>query len=198
MNIENKNIILTTLNSRFSHSSLSLRYLFANLKELKDEAKILEFVINSQNQTIVEEILEHKPKIVLISTYIWNATDVAEIVKYIKLISPNTIVALGGPEISHLPHRVDFQMADYFMFGEGEISVYNLCKNILGGIRPKDKIIHAKPVEFDKIALPYDYYTDFDIKNRHIYIESSRGCPFTCEFCLSSIDLSLAFSLLAY
>ncbi len=73
MNIENKNIILTTLNSRFSHSSLSLRYLFANLKELKDEAKILEFVINSQNQTIVEEILEYKPKIVLISTYIWNA-----------------------------------------------------------------------------------------------------------------------------
>ena len=193
MNIENKNIILTTLNSRFSHSSLSLRYLFANLKELKDEAKILEFVINSQNQTIVEEILEYKPKIVLISTYIWNAQDVAEIVKYIKLISPNTIVALGGPEISHLPHRVDFQMADYFMFGEGEISVYNLCKNILGGIRPKDKIIHAKPVEFDKIALPYDYYTDFDIKNRHIYIESSRGCPFTCEFCLSSIDSSMRY-----
>ena len=186
-----KEIILTTLNSRFSHSSLSLRYLFANLKELKDEAKILEFVINSQNQTIVEEILEYKPKIVLISTYIWNAQDVAEIVKYIKLISPNTIVALGGPEISHLPHRVDFEMADYFMFGEGEISVYNLCKNILGGIRPKDKIIHAKPVEFDKIALPYDYYTDFDIKNRHIYIESSRGCPFTCEFCLSSIDSSM-------
>ena len=118
--------------------------MFANLKELKDEAKILEFVINSQNQTIVEEILEYKPKIVLISTYIWNAQDVAEIVKYIKLISPNTIVALGGPEISHLPHRVDFQMADYFMFGEGEISVYNLCKNILGGIRPKDKIIHKK------------------------------------------------------
>ena len=193
MNIENKNIILTTLNSRFSHSSLSLRYLFANLKELKDEAKILEFVINSQNQTIVEEILEYKPKIVLISTYIWNAQDVAEIVKYIKLISPNTIVALGGPEISHLPHRVDFQMADYFMFGEGEISVYNLCKNILGGIRPKDKIIQAKPVEFDKIALPYDYYTDFDIKNRHIYIESSRGCPFTCEFCLSSIDSSMRY-----
>ncbi len=82
--------------------------MFANLKELKDEAKILEFVINSQNQTIVEEILEYKPKIVLISTYIWNAQDVAEIVKYIKLISPNTIVALGGPEISHLPHQSRF------------------------------------------------------------------------------------------
>ena len=191
--IEEKNIILTTLNSRFSHSSLSLRYLFANLKELKNEAKILEFVINSQNQTIAEDILAYKPKIVGISTYIWNATDVAEIVKYIKLISPQTIVALGGPEISHLPHRVDFSMADYFMFGEGEISVYNLCLNILGGIRPKDKIIQAKPVEFDKIALPYDYYTDFDIKNRHIYIESSRGCPFTCEFCLSSIDSSMRY-----
>lgn len=191
--IEEKDIILTTLNSRFSHSSLSLRYLFANLKELKDSAKILEFVINSQNQTIVEEILLYKPKIVGISTYIWNASDVAQIVKYIKLISPNTIVILGGPEISHLPHRVDFESADYFIFGEGEVSLYNLCKNILGGIRPKDKIIQAKPVEFDKIALPYDYYTDFDIKNRHIYIESSRGCPFTCEFCLSSIDSTMRY-----
>ncbi len=190
---EQKNIILTTLNSRFSHSSLSLRYLFANLKELKENAKILEFVINSQNQTIAEEILQYKPKIVLISTYIWNVSDVKELVNYIKLVSPQTIVALGGPEISHLPHRVDLEKSDYFMFGEGEISVYNLCKSVLGGFRPKDKIIHAKPVEFDKIALPYDYYTDFDIKNRHIYIESSRGCPFTCEFCLSSIDSSMRY-----
>src|SRR5574344_2570970 len=172
MNIENKDIILTTLNSRFSHSSLSLRYLFANLKELKENAKILEFVINSQNQTIAEEILQYKPKIVLISTYIWNVSDVKELVNYIKLVSPKTIVALGGPEISHLPHRVDLEKSDYFMFGEGEISVYNLCKSVLGGFRPKDKIIHAKPVDFYKISLPYDYYTDFDIKNRHIYIES--------------------------
>lgn len=191
--IEEKNIILTTLNSRFSHSSLSLRYLFANLKELKDSAKILEFVINSQNQTIVEEILIYKPKIVAISTYIWNATDVKEIVDTIKLISPDTLVLLGGPEISHLPHRVDFEKADYFMFGEGEVSFYNICKSILSGFRPKDKIVRATQVEFDKIDLPYDYYTDFDIKNRHIYIESSRGCPFTCEFCLSSIDSTMRY-----
>ena len=103
--IENKNIILTTLNSRFSHSSLSLRYLFANLKELKDEAKILEFVINSQNQTIAEEILAYKPKIVAISTYIWNATDVAKRPWPIKLAPRAAIARNGGlpsPAISKI------------------------------------------------------------------------------------------------
>jgi len=188
-----KEIILTTLNSRFSHTSLSIRYLFANLQELQSSAKILEFVINSQNQTIAEEILEHSPRIVGISTYIWNAYDVAEIVKYIKLISPHTIIILGGPEISHLPHRVDFSKADYFIFGEGENSFYTLCKDIFQNKRPKEKIIKSAYVEFDKIALPYDFYTDFDIKNRHIYIESSRGCPFSCEFCLSSIDANMRY-----
>ena len=71
-----KNIILTTLNARYSHTSLALRYLFANLKELKQEAEILEFVINSSNQTIAEQILEKNPKIVEIAVYIWNAFDV--------------------------------------------------------------------------------------------------------------------------
>lgn len=188
-----KKIILTTLNSRYSHSSLALRYLYANLKELKNSAQILEFVINSQNQTIAEDILKHKPHIIGIAVYIWNAIDVCELVKYIKLVSPETYVVLGGPEISHLPHRVDFSMADYFMFGEGEISFYNLCKDIIEGNMPKDKIVRSAKVEFDKIALPYDEYTDFDIKNRHIYIESSRGCPFTCEFCLSSIDSQMRY-----
>ena len=83
-----KNIILTTLNSRYSHSSLGLRYLLANLKELKNEAEILEFVINSSVQTIAEQILSKKPKIIGIAVYIWNAFDVGELVKTIKKVSP--------------------------------------------------------------------------------------------------------------
>ena len=81
-----KNIILTTLNSRYSHSSLGLRYLLANLKELKNEAEILEFVINSSVQTIAEQILEKKPKIIGIGVYIWNAFDIGELVKIIKKV----------------------------------------------------------------------------------------------------------------
>ncbi|AXX95438.1 B12-binding domain-containing radical SAM protein [Arcobacter ellisii] len=188
-----KNIILTTLNARYSHTSLALRYLYANLKELKENAKILEFVINSSNQTIAEQILEHKPKIVGIAVYIWNATDVAELVQTIKKVSPETIVVLGGPEVSYKPLRVNFDMADYIITGEGEVSFYNLCKDILNGNCKEPRVINSPKVDLENIILPYDDYTDFDIKNRHIYVEMARGCPFECEFCLSSIDTKMRY-----
>ncbi|MDD3008802.1 MAG: DUF4080 domain-containing protein [Arcobacter sp.] len=188
-----KNIILTTLNARYSHTSLALRYLYANLKELKENAKILEFVINSSNQTIAEQILEHKPKIVGIAVYIWNATDVAELVQTIKKVSPETIVVLGGPEVSYKPLRVNFDMADYIITGEGEVSFYNLCKDILDGNCKEPRVINSPKVDLENIVLPYDDYTDFDIKNRHIYVEMARGCPFECEFCLSSIDTKMRY-----
>lgn len=188
-----KNIILTTLNARYSHTSLALRYLYANLKELKENAKILEFVINSSNQTIAEQILEHKPKIVGIAVYIWNATDVAELVQTIKKVSPETIVVLGGPEVSYKPLRVNFDMADYIITGEGEVSFYNLCKDILNGNCKEPRVINSPKIDLENIILPYDDYTDFDIKNRHIYVEMARGCPFECEFCLSSIDTKMRY-----
>ena len=188
-----KNIILTTLNARYSHTSLALRYLYANLHELQQSSQILEFVINSSSQTIAEEILSHSPQIVGIGVYIWNAYDVGEIVKVIKKVSPQTIVILGGPEVSYTPFRVNFDMADYIISGEGEESFYTLCKEILEGQQSKERTIKSKRVDFTAIKLPYDYYTDFDIQNRHIYVESSRGCPFECEFCLSSIDLKMRY-----
>lgn len=188
-----KKIILTTLNSRYSHTSLALRYLYANLKELKQDAKILEFVINSSNQTIVEQILETEPKIVGIATYIWNALDVSEIVRIIKQVSPKTIVILGGPEVSHTPFRVNFDLADYIISGEGEVSFYELCKDIFEENFSKPRFIKSQKVDFENIVLPYDDYTSFDIENRHIYIESARGCPYSCEFCLSSIDLAMRY-----
>jgi hypothetical protein len=188
-----KNIILTTLNSRYSHSSLGLRYLLANLKELKKEAEILEFVINSSVQTIAEQILEKKPKIIGIAVYIWNAFDIGELVRIIKKVSPDTIVVLGGPEVSYTPLRVNFDMADYIICGEGEVSFYNLCRELLNGNCTQARTIHSPKVDFESIALPYDDYTDFDIKNRHIYVENARGCPFECEFCLSSIETKMRY-----
>jgi hypothetical protein len=188
-----KNIILTTLNARYSHTSLGLRYLLANLKELKSQAEILEYVINSSVQTIAEKILEQKPKIIGIGVYIWNATDTAELVKTIKSVSPETIVVLGGPEVSYMPLRVNFDMADYIITGEGEDTFYALCKDILDGTCTQPRIIASPKVDFEAIALPYDDYTDFDIANRHIYVENARGCPFECEFCLSSIETKMRY-----
>ena len=188
-----KNIILTTLNSRYSHSSLGLRYLLANLKELKNEAEILEFVINSSVQTIAEQILSKKPKIIGIAVYIWNAFDIGELVRIIKKVSPQTIVVLGGPEVSYTPLRVNFDMADYIICGEGEVSFYNLCRELLDGTCQQPRTISSPKVDLENIVLPYDDYTDFDIKNRHIYVENARGCPFECEFCLSSIETRMRY-----
>ena len=193
-------IILTTLNSRYTHSSIGLRYLYANLQELQDETKILEFSINDALQTIAEKLLLHSPQIIGIGVYIWNVSYVKELLHIIKKISPNTKVILGGPEVTHEPFRVNFDEADFIIQGEGDLAFYNLCKSIIAsgalaspicGTKvplPKHKIIKMSLPSLKDISLPYQYYTDDDIKNRYIYVEVSRGCPFECEFCLSSMD----------
>lgn len=181
-------ILLTTLNGRYTHSSIALRYLKANLKELEDKAFIKEFVINENTQDIVEKILNEKPKIVGIGVYIWNAIDVERILETLKKVSPDTIVILGGPEVSYEPFRIDISSADFIIQGEGEEYFYELCKDILDGKEPKQKIFPPKPIDISKINLPYALYDENDIANRYIYVEASRGCPYLCEFCLSSID----------
>ena len=183
-----KEILLTTFNARYTHTSIAQRYLFANLGELQEKAKILEFVINSQVVDAAEEILSYQPKIVGIGAYIWNALEVQELISILKKVAPQILIVLGGPEASHLPHRVDFSGADYIIQGEGDIAFYELCKTLLEGNLPQARLIQAKMVDLSAIKLPYDYYTEHDIKNRYCYVEASRGCPFTCEFCLSSAD----------
>ncbi len=182
------NIILTTLNGRYSHSSLALRYLYANLHELQDTATIQEYVINENMQDIAEKILKQKPTIIGIGVYIWNVSDVSELIHYIKKVSPKTVIILGGPEVSYTPFRVNLDDADYIIQGEGEIQFYTLCKNILERKDIKQKIFPPELLDVTTIELPYKYYNNHDIQNRHIYVEASRGCPYNCEFCLSSID----------
>ncbi len=181
-------IILTTLNSRYTHSSIGLRYLFANLKELQDKAQILEFSINDAIQTIAEKILLQKPDIIAIGVYIWNVSEVAELIHILKKISPDTTIVLGGPEVTYTPLRVPLDEADFIIQGEGEISFYQLCKTLFENKKPKERIIKINTPELKELQLPYQFYTDDDIQNRYIYVEVSRGCPFECEFCLSSMD----------
>ena len=189
-------IILTTLNSRYTHSSLGLRYLYANLKELQENASILEFSINDALQSVAEKILMNSPNIVGIGVYIWNALEASELVQIIKKVSPQTTVILGGPEVSYAPLRVNFDNADFIIQGEGDTAFYGLCKNIINATPPENKIIKMSMPSLKEIELPYKYYTDEDIQNRYIYVELSRGCPFECEFCLSSMDEKVrAFNL---
>jgi radical SAM superfamily enzyme YgiQ (UPF0313 family) len=181
-------IVLTTLNARYAHTALGLRYLYANLHELQPMAKIVEFTMNEQIQSITEGLLLHSPRIIGIGVYIWNAAQSAELIQTIKKVSPETIIVLGGPEAGYLPHRVDFSKADYIISGEGEVAFYELCKKILTNDAPQEYFIKAPLPDLKAINLPYTVYDDEDVAHRYIYVEASRGCPFECEFCLSSID----------
>lgn len=184
-------IILTTLNARYTHCSFGLRYIYANMNELQKITGIYEFVKTDNINEIAEKLLAANPQIIGIGIYIWNASETGRLVKLIKNISPETIVILGGPEVSYLPLRVNFNSADYIIQGESDLEFYKLVKSILDGIQQNERIIRAEIPSLADIKLPYKYYTDEDIKNRVIYVEASRGCPFTCEFCLSSIDKSV-------
>ena len=181
-------IVLTTLNSRYTHTAIALRYLYANMQELQEKTKILEFTINENIQSIAEQILDEKPEIIGISVYIWNATEVHELIEILKKIVPTTKIVLGGPEAGHIPHRVDFSKADFIIKGEGDVAFYKLCKEIFENNAPTEQIIAPVMANLKEIASPYDYYSESDVANRYIYVEASRGCPFLCEFCLSAID----------
>lgn len=204
-------ILLTTLNARYTHSALGLRYLYANMHELQPDTTIIEFTMNEQIQSIAEGLLLHSPRIIGIGVYIWNAAQSAELIQTIKKVSPDTIIILGGPEAGYLPHHVDFTKADYIISGEGEVAFYELCRELLNpvsSVRPEPvegqtfmvrpahhermerspHFIKAPLPDLKSIHLPYSAYNDEDVSHRYIYVEASRGCPFECEFCLSSID----------
>ena len=190
-------IVLSTLNARYFHTSFALRYLYANLKELQQFSEIQEFIIQTRAIDIVEQILETKPDIVGFGVYIWNIVETTDVVNLLKVIAPEVKVILGGPEVSYeTEQQAIVQCADYVLTGAADISFYQLCKDLINNTPPDRKIIHSKPLELEDIALPYEYYTDEDLTHRLLYVEASRGCPFKCEFCLSSLDkASVPFEL---
>ena len=182
-------IILTTLNASYGHCSFGLRYLMANLGELKAQAGILEFTLDLRTPEIVEAILIQKPRIVGIGVYVWNARESAMLAAELKRLRPELVIVLGGPEISHETEEQDiYRSADFVIKGEGDLAFARLCGQILSGQRPAGKIITAVSPDPAELSLPYELYTDEDIADRVIYAEASRGCPFACDFCLSSLD----------
>ena len=194
-------IVLTTLNAKYAHAAFGLRYLLANLGTLRSRAQILEFDINQRPLDVLEAILAHEPRIVGIGVYIWNAEQSLRLVADLKRVRPDLIVILGGPEVSHETDQQEIvALADYVITGEGDLAFAHLCEKLLAGELPNQKIIAAPLPEFAPkkglsadaqhvLELPYDLYDQNDIAHRVIYVEASRGCPFSCEFCLSSLDV---------
>ncbi len=186
-------ILLCTLNSTYQHSAFGLRYIFANMKELKPRTAILEWTIKENPRVIVEKILQSHPKIVGFGVYIWNTTETLQVISTLKMVAPQIIIVLGGSEISHETETQEhLKWCDYVIKGEADLSFFDFCSSYLeAGIKPPNQIVHATLPEVKSIVMPYDLYSDEDIKNRIIYVEASRGCPYKCEYCLSSLDKSV-------
>lgn len=182
-------IILSTLNARYTHASLGLRYLYANLNELQEQAQIIEFTINQRPLDIVEQLLKHKPQIIGLGVYIWNIKETQEVVEILRQVAPHIKLVLGGPEVSYeTQHQAITNLVDYVITGAAEISFRHLCLQLLQQQKPLQKVIAGENTPLKTLNSPYQYYSDEDLHQRFVYVEASRGCPFKCEFCLSALD----------
>ncbi len=207
-------IVLATLNAKYPHCAFGLRYLLANMGELRDETALLEFTINQQTLEILDAILAQRPCIVGLGVYIWNVDETTRLVADLKRVAPDVIVILGGPEVSYETDQQEIaRLADYVISGEADLAFAALCRELLRGRQGEGErgrlepdadsisfspsppllvspsLIHAPVPTLTDLALPYDLYSDEDIAHRVLYVEASRGCPFTCEFCLSALDI---------
>ncbi|MGF6271663.1 radical SAM superfamily enzyme YgiQ (UPF0313 family) [Massilia sp. UYP11] len=182
-------ILLSTLNARYTHASLGLRYLAANMGPLQEQTTIQEFVIGAKTTDLVERILAHAPRIVGFGVYIWNVEETTRLVALLKRVAPQLTIILGGPEVSHETGEQEIvKLADYVVTGWGDVTFPKLCREILDGPKPIMKVHAGVQPPMGDIALPYSLYGEEDIAHRTLYVEASRGCPFKCEFCLSSLD----------
>ena len=189
MHQESHDIVLLGINARYRHTSFGLRYLQANLGDLEARSVLVETTIVQFPMRIVELVLAHNPRIVGLGVYVWNTTLCLQVAQLLKTIRPDIQLVLGGPEISYETKTQPlFDVADFVVCGEGEAAFARLCTDLLDGKSVEQKVIQGAAPSMDELVSPYRLYTDEDIANRVTYVEASRGCPYRCQFCLSSLD----------
>lgn len=180
-------IVLSTLNAKYIHPDIGLRYLLANLGPLRPRARILEFDLKAPPERVVEAVLAEDPSIVGLGVYIWNVSPLTEVVHLLKTRRPDVCVVLGGPEVSYETEEQEIcRRADHVIAGEADFAFSEFCREWLDGRRPPGRVIRAEPADVSALELPYDLYSDDDLAHRITYVETSRGCPFECEYCVSS------------
>lgn len=202
--------VLVAINAKYIHSNLAVYSLRSYARTFGYEPELLEFTINQQKDQILKGIYEAKPDLLCFSCYIWNLSYAEEIIEDIKKILPEVTIWAGGPEVSYDAPKFlkRHPEVDGIMCAEGEktltelINYYEIGKSqgesldgINGIVYQENKTIHQTPLRdimnMDDLVFPYEDLKDFE--HKIIYYQSSRGCPFSCSYCLSSIDKKLRF-----
>ena len=200
--------ILAAINAKYIHSNLAVYSLRAYAKQYQDEIYIAEYTINQQRNEILMDLYKKKPDVLCFSCYIWNLTYVESIIREIRKLLPELPIWVGGPEVSYDALDVLERLPEVtgVMFGEGEATFLELMQYYhhegntltqIAGIayRDEQRNIHVNEwrTVIDLSTVPFVYEDMTDFKNKIIYYESSRGCPFSCSYCLSSVDKCLRF-----
>lgn len=200
-------ILLTTLNSQYVHSNPALKYLYTVLEDTPDEVFMREFTINNEYSYVYGELVRADCDLVCFSCYIWNIEMIRNLAADLKKAKPHVMICLGGPEVSYEAHVLAMKnpWIDFILCGEGEYSLYRLCQVLrqAGGeelfhtvpgliYREGGKVYVNQQIEpMDFNSIPFMYSLLECESDRVVYYESSRGCPFRCSYCMSSIEKSV-------
>lgn len=200
MNVRN---LIVAINAKYIHSNLAIYSIRAYCKKCGINLDIAEFTINQKTDSMLKEIYKKKPDFIGFSCYIWNIEFVLKLAGEVKRVLPDVTIWFGGPEVSYDAANViaNNDFVDGVMIGEGEITFSRVIKAYEKGddvsqipgvaVRGSIKVHQAEYMNMDDIPFPYENFKDME--HRIIYYESSRGCPYSCSYCLSSVDKRVRF-----
>ncbi|MCI6866448.1 MAG: B12-binding domain-containing radical SAM protein [Lachnospiraceae bacterium] len=204
------NILLAAINAKYIHSNLAVYSLKSSAGEYSEKIDLAEFTINNQTEDIFRSIYQKKPDLLFFSCYIWNRSVVLDLAENIRKVMPDVVIWAGGPEVSYDAEQflLENPQFDGVMIGEGEYTFYRLLRYYVdqeGSLAEISGITYYEKRGGEIRAtgsarmldtldeLPFVYQVPETFANRIIYYESSRGCPYSCSYCLSSIDKRVRF-----